>query len=566
MTNNFESNNQSFSLSGEELDLRIIFNFFGRNKIFIGSISSIFFVLFCLYSFTLKKVWQGQFQIVLNKDTPANQVDIDPNIKRFVGLNKKNDLDTQVAILESPSILMPIFEFVQDTKQKKGSNFKDTYGNWKKKNLDIGLQKNTSVLNIAYRDVDKKLIISLLNKMTFAYQEYSGRNKKRAQELTKEYLKNQINLFKEKSAKSLKIVQNFSIEQDLYSPDFQKPLDDSLLSVQSLLLPNIDIENTRVQAANRIRQIDIQLEKISELNDSEELQYIGSTIPALKGEGLPDILKSIEQELVEKRSIYTEEDINIINLIKRRNLIIKLLKDRTIKYLKASRLDVEAKMEAAMRPKGVILKYKELLREASRDETTLISLENQLRIIELEEAKTEDPWELITKPTLNDLPVAPSKKKIGFLGLLVGLFFGTIISFYKEKKSDNIFEWKILEQLLNTTVIEKFNFDEIIADSEKIIFLKTFLNLKKNNKLFALSLEDDVTGKVVKFLKIFNEANDSSIKINLISIKDLKNVGNSDNLFLIAGTNSLKYSQIDKLKDRLNLLNLVLEGIILYED
>ena len=72
MTNNFESNNQSFSLSGDELDLRIIFNFFARNKIFIGSISFLFFIFFCLYSFTLKKVWEGQFQIVLNSEKARN--------------------------------------------------------------------------------------------------------------------------------------------------------------------------------------------------------------------------------------------------------------------------------------------------------------------------------------------------------------------------------------------------------------------------------------------------------------------------------------------------------------
>ena len=37
--------------------------------------------------------------------------------------------------------------------------------------------------------------------------------------------------------------------------------------------------------------------KIKELNDSEELQYIGSTIPALVNEGLPETLSNIEAEL-----------------------------------------------------------------------------------------------------------------------------------------------------------------------------------------------------------------------------------------------------------------------------
>ena len=113
-------------------------------------------------------------------------------------------------------------------------------------------------------------------------------------------------------------------------------------------MPNIDIENKRVRAANEIRKIDIKLDKISKLNNYDELLYISSTIPALVGEGLPNILKSIEQELAEKSSIYTKEDTKIVNLLKK-NIIMKLLK-RTIKY-ESIRLDFESKMEAAMRPK-----------------------------------------------------------------------------------------------------------------------------------------------------------------------------------------------------------------------
>ena len=161
------------------------------------------------------------------------------------------------------------------------------------------------------------------------------------------------------------------------------------------------------------------------------------------------------------RSKYTDKDINIINLLEKRKLTLEFLKDRTIKYLKAYRLDVEAKMEAAMRPKGVILNYKELIREASRDESTLITLENQLRMIELEEAKTQDPWELITKPNIKDYPVAPSKKKIGFLGLIIGLLVGIFTSLYKEKKSDIIFESQRIEELLNTKVVETLNIEDV---------------------------------------------------------------------------------------------------------
>ena len=216
--------------------------------------------------------------------------------------------------------------------------------------MDIGLKKGTSVLNIKYIDQDKELTLPVLEKIIYAYQEYSGKNKKRTQELNRKFLKEQIAFFKEKSSLSLKAAQDFAIEQDLSFLGSQRQGNQSVKTLGTLL--NIDIEKIRVNAANEIRFIDNQLKKINELNDSEELQYIGSTIPALVAEGLPQTLKDIEQDLVQKRSKYTEKDINIINLKEKRKLTIEYLKERTIKYLKAYRLDVEAKMEAAMRPKG----------------------------------------------------------------------------------------------------------------------------------------------------------------------------------------------------------------------
>ena len=108
-----------------------------------------------------------------------------------------------------------------------------------------------------------------------------------------------------------------------------------------------------------------------------------------------------------QKSIFNQNDRSIKILEDKRALLAKLLTKRAIGILNARRSILDGKRKAAMRPKGVILKYKELIREASRDESTLISLENQLRVVELEEAKRKDTWELITKPNVLDNPVAP---------------------------------------------------------------------------------------------------------------------------------------------------------------
>ena len=72
-------------------------------------------------------------------------------------------------------------------------------------------------------------------------------------------------------------------------------------------------------------------------------------------------------------------------------------------------------LNSSKRPKGVLIKYKELYNAASKDAATLDKLENQYIITQLEKARVEDPWELITKPMLKKYPVAPKRKQIGIL-------------------------------------------------------------------------------------------------------------------------------------------------------
>ena len=90
--------------------------------------------------------------------------------------------------------------------------------------------------------------------------------------------------------------------------------------------PNTNIENVRVSAANEIRVINLQIQKINELdpNDYENLQYFGSSIPSLTEQGLPQTLKNIEEQLVLLRTQYTEKDESIIRLLEQRDLTINL--------------------------------------------------------------------------------------------------------------------------------------------------------------------------------------------------------------------------------------------------
>ena len=133
-------------------------------------------------------------------------------------------------------------------------------------------------------------------------------------------------------------------------------------------------------------------------------------------------------------------------------------------------------MKSAMRPKGVLLTYKGLIREAARDESTLVSLENLLRTTELEEAKLQDPWELITKPTLLQDPNTLSYKALTLIGFLVGLSSGILLAFFREKRSNIIYEPEMIEQLLKPKFSEIVTQNDIDTKSNKLLFIKEFIN------------------------------------------------------------------------------------------
>ena len=555
----------------DEIDIRFFINFLLRNKKIISFTSIIFFLLSIFLSLVVKKVWVGQFEIVLDNEKKDLGLG---SLGGVVGVKNDKNIKTEVGILESPSILMPIFEYVKLEKLKKNPNLKTkNFDAWKKNNLNVKLKKNTSILKISYSDNNKKIIIPVLEKMSFAYQNYSNKNEIRNNQLTKIFLTSQIEKYKEKSSKSFKDAQEFSIDQDLDSLGlfFNQLPNNNDISTNNLnnenidIIENIAIEKARVKAANRLREIDSQIKKIENLDDdADQIQYIGSNIPAFVQEGLLNLLKEVDEKLMDNRLKYSERDPSIKILLDKREELIKLIRKKTIAYFKADRLSTESVLESVMRPKQVLINYKELLREAKRDEATLVSLENQLRLLEVDAAKLQDPWQLITNPTLLESHKYPSKIRFGFVGILIGLIFGILFSIFKEKKSDLVYDKKILENYLEIPVIENINIFETKNIANKIIYLKNYILFEKSKNISFIPI-----GKVKKTSLelirdlIVNAKTKTKNEVSFLIEEKLSDSSLSTNKFLFANLSNLKFSDISDLRNYIKLLDLKIKGIIL---
>lgn len=564
----------------EEIDLNLFINLINRNKLFITTITFTFFILFSIYSILKTKTWKGSFQIVLsgNNNIPVVQSTFASLASRIRGNSLSGSIATEVGILESPSVLMPVFEYVNTKNKILDPNANDLiFANWKKNNLKITLQEGTAILNISYTNSNKKEILPVLSKISNEYQKYSGKKRERKIQLRKKYLENQISIYKSKSSVSIKKAQEYAIDQDLiflaredtFNPNTANlnkliKQEDNLfnsddLNNQDFLLTNVNIENIRVKAANDLRRIDLQIKKINSLDqkDYETLQYFGLTIPALTYDQLPQKLKAIDTKLFELKSKYTDKDKSVISLLKQKDLTTEMLKSRAIKYLKIAKLETEAKLEAAMRPKGVISKYKELVREANRDENTLIRLENELRTELLREAELNDPWQLITKPTLNNKALGPGKKEIAFYGLILGSIFAIIITYLKEYQTGLIFEKKSLEKILNSKIISEIDLENKKSIQNSTDYIRELLNLNGFKKVRFISLA--LNEKFLEDIKRKFESLDKNIQIS----KDFFNLRDDEmNIFLTSSTFESKKDLII-FKNNLGMLRKKINGILL---
>ena len=214
----------------------------------------------------------------------------------------------------------------------------------------------------------------------------------------------------------------------------------------------------------------------------------------------------------------------------------------------------------------MLLKYRELRRNASRDEKTLLTLENDLRILQLQQAKISDPWQLITQPTILKNPVGPSRRNIALIGLIVGSLLGALLSFYKEKNSGKIYSLQQIKNLLSTQLLERIKKDDQFINSNEINFLKEFLKNQNVKKIAFVALEEINKSYLENLINFLN--NDASLnkKIYFItSQNELESCKNSEFTILFTSLGFSSITDIKALNNRFQLLEIDFKGFILLD-
>ncbi len=559
-------------LDNSEIDIGKNINLLVRNKVLIGSIASTGLFIGLIIGNVKQTIWQGEFKILVSKNQSSMGFGAGSTASQFIqnnnqilgqlGIqtNAEQNIKTEVEVLKTPSVMKPVFDFIKNKKIETGEEGKNwRYRDWVKESFKINIPKGTSILEITYQDTSRDLIIPVLNKISSAYQGYSRKDRSRSITKGLKYLEKQIEVYREKSLSASSKVQEYALENDLSFSQTQSSLggkSNFALGVDSNPDDLSNLEYLRISSRNRIRNIDEYIGMLDGLQpNSEQIVSIASgfystnKITSL----ILDELMANNSVIATKLAYFTEEDPMIKRLKKKKLYLIKSLNNELRSHLIANKEAAISLLNTSNRPKDVLIKFRELTKEAQRDEATLLQLEGSKRILALEEARIDDPWELITQPILLDQPVGPRKKRILALGLLFGGFAGYGLALVKEKKSQLIYETKEIESLL---------------DYPLLLNLKTSLQSKWDESLGLLVdgvAKKDINGS----LALLPIGDTSKIDIEIFKLKLKKALGGNS---LITTTNLVeakKASQqiivtspgictADQIKDFKN--NLALQG------
>ena len=552
------------------LDLGEIISIVLRRKIIVSIFTVTSFIAGAIYAFSIPKLWEGNFQIVLSNESKSSALSSFANssLLQLAGINLGgggNQLKTEVEILKSPSILYKVFEFVRDKKSKDQNDADMKFIIWKRA-LEVELSRGTAVLNLSYKDHDKDLILPVLNKISNIYQDYSGKRRRRELQLGMNYLEEQINKYKIKNLESQKKIDDFALLHDIgiFSVDSkaivpQKNIANSEEALSSSPIIT-NVEYLRLVAANNLRNTNFKLEQLDKNNGEFDFLIIDKAYPQISK--VQDELNNIENKLAYNLAIFKEDDESIDLLKEQKKQLENLLKKTYRNLLKTEKSAAMAAIKAAERPNGVITKYKEHFTQSLMDKRTLTTLENQYRILELENSRIEDPWELITRPTVLFYPVAPNKKRITLIFTVIGTLIGIITATIYDRSKNILYSEKDLNSITNWPIIEKFSSSNLNSWVQPLELI-AISHQKKNDGDLGILLLDELSDDENSIIKSTISKNLS--KKSVIISPNLKNLLDCEIIITILKFGIGDKKNLKKLKESIKMQGKNVMGLIIIE-
>ena len=441
--------------SGQTIDLAWVFAVVRRRALVMGSVAFALIVLSGLWLVWNKRQtvleYQGSFKLLVEPVTAEGQLrdqfllsqNQNLDIQRVQIEKSLLDYETQIRVLQSPQILMPVIQQLQVQYPKIDySSLKNSLSISRITYEKDDKEEGTKILEVRYHDQNSNKIEFVLEELAQAYLNYSLQERQKSIQQGLKFIKAQLPDLQQQVDTLQGQLQNLRQQYNLVNPNVaDQALTGHLRAIQTERLDTeIQLAETRALYQTLQKQLTeadataiLSQEAIAYGSLIDELQKVEAEIasesPLFRADSPPmEILRERQQNL---RLLLNQESQNILeNLIgqiegleERYNTIVNTenqinQKLEQLPIVARQTADLERKLEVATDNLKEFLKKREALR--------------------LDAAQQEIPWQLINPPQLSStesgtlIPVESTSIKRPFavavvLSVLLGIGVGFLV-------------------------------------------------------------------------------------------------------------------------------------------
>ena len=363
-----------------------------------------------------------------------------------------------IELMKSRTVLDPIIDNMDWDDPKKKPTAKD----FAKKNLDIQNTKQTNLITVTAKGRTPEEAQMISQGVVDNFLAMQTDRNQQTQSLLVKFLNDRIETAKKESDEAAQKLADFSRENKIYSPNDQVKLAITQLDAYDKAVSDMQAQQKSAQA-----QYDVATQKLGEqkagakaynINDNSTVQSIRSQIVAKEvaltelrqryTDQYPDVIAAQKQLNKLRQSLVTEVN-NVVdsNAATLNTAQMELLKNQAVAQAQAS---AAAASEEAIKGKRAekekelgefpdnAMTYMQLDRDAKIKQQIYTSLVNQCEQDKIQEAMESMDIQVIDPAELPDVdkPVAPKKKLIAAIGLVVGCFISLGYSLLMYKKEN----------------------------------------------------------------------------------------------------------------------------------
>lgn len=466
---------------GENLDLRQLTSIVKHRLRLIGVVAFGVTAATAFLTFTKEPIYQGKFQLLVEPVAEEQEDPLSVLQQDFGGL----DYDTQIEVLQSPRVLNPIVEIIDD---KYPELEYEKLIRPKKPPLKIKQIDDTKIIEISYIDADPQKIKYVLDNLSEAYLRYSLEERRVELKQGLDFVESQLPEVRARVDELQGEVQIFRQDYNLISPEQQSEI---------LAKKQVDFEqryfDTQAQL-KETRSLYALLEKQLGLEPQQALaaSYLSESP---RYQNLLNELQTVEVELAQESARFSSSNPAIQALTDKKNKLSQLLQQEAIGVLGANlsnavdstpnltspsslRLELnqdyiqaanqieilEIRQQALSEAMSqlndlteqmpvIARKYTDLKRELTVATESLTRFLTAQEELQLKGAQQALPWQTIADPLVTEDPISPNPPRNLALGLVSGLLLGLGAALLAERLDPVFHSSEELKESVNLPIL-----------------------------------------------------------------------------------------------------------------